>query len=353
MSMSLFNTAIHYDVYLDIPDDIDFSWNYIYDNTVFDLDNFIQNLNIKNDQSLIVLWGVDRRINVNDRRFNKLNEWYHSIKNPMILFNGAVYPDSPGFLEFPYQQVEFFQYLSKLSFDRQSKLFHYLRKISNTPTPSKLEKSKKFFFASTKDYLSRRYILQSLINNGFKEQGYLAYKCIERCHTNESYSPIDLQLIQNAATSIDHLLPIQGFDTSIEYRDISPDIFSDAYLSIITETFFEGPVYFSEKTFNSMLYNHIFVYLGPPHSLAYLRSLGFKTWAHIIDESYDGIENSAERLFALTHSLNTFLSKPLEEIQQLYIENIELINHNRNLVLSTEINDTIVSAMRSAITFKN
>jgi hypothetical protein len=81
--------------------------------------------------------------------------------------------------------------------------------------------------------------------------------------------------------------------------------------------------------------------------------LGFKTWAHIIDESYDGIENPAERLFALTHSLNTFLSKPLEEIQQLYIENIELINHNRNLVLSTEINDTIVSAMRSAITFKN
>ena len=52
--MSLFNTAIHYDVYLDIPDDIDFSWNYIYDNTVFDLDNFIQNLNkMKNRDSII------------------------------------------------------------------------------------------------------------------------------------------------------------------------------------------------------------------------------------------------------------------------------------------------------------
>ena len=51
--MSLFNTAIHYNVYLDIPDDINFSWNYIYDNTVFDLDNFIQNLNIKNDPKMI------------------------------------------------------------------------------------------------------------------------------------------------------------------------------------------------------------------------------------------------------------------------------------------------------------
>ena len=336
--MSLFNTAIHYNVYLDIPDDINFSWNYIYDNTVFDLDDFIQNLNIKNDQSLIVLWGVDRRINVNDRRFDKLNEWYHSIKNPMILFNGAVYPNSPRVLKFPYQQIEFFRYLSKLSIGEVTPI---------------TDKNKKFFFASTKDYLSRRYILQSLINNGFRDQGYLAYKCIERCQTNEPYDTTNLKLIQDAGTSIDHLLPIQGFDTSVEYRDISTDVFSDSYLSIVTETFFTGPLYFSEKIFNSMLYNHFFIYLGPPHSLAYLRSLGFKTWAHIIDESYDTIENPAERLYAVARSLIDVVCKPLEEIQQIYQENLDIINHNRNLVLSTEINDTIVSAMRSAIAVKN
>lgn len=336
--MPLFNTAIHYNVYLDIPDNINFSWNYIYDDTVFNLVNFIQNLNINNDQSLIVLWGVDRRINVNDRRFIKLNEWYHSVKNPIILFNGAVYPDSPGVLEFPCQHIEFFQYLSKLSINEF------------TPT---INKNKKFFFASTKDYLSRRYILQSLINNGFREQGYLAYKCIDRCQTNERYDLTNLKLIQDAADSIDHLLPIQGFDSSVEYSDIPTDVFSDAYLSIVTETFFTGPIYFSEKIFNSMLYNHIFVYLGPPHSLAYLRSLGFKTWNHVIDEGYDLIDDPAERLFSLTRALNTFLSNSIEEIQRIYTENIELINHNRNLVLSTEINDTIVSAMRSAIGSKN
>ena len=336
--MPLFNTAIHYNVIIDIPDDINFSWNYIYDDTVFNLNNFIQNLNIKNDQSLIVLWGVDRRINVNDRRFNKLNEWYRSIKNPMILFNGAIYPDSSGLLKFPYYQIEFFRYLSKMSV------------IGLKP---KIDKSKKFFFASTKDYLSRRYILQSIINNGFDNQGYLAYKCVDTCHTNEPYDPISLKLIQDAGSSINHLLPIQGFDSSVEYRDISTDIFADSYFSIVTETFFTGPLYFSEKIFNSMSYNHIFVYLGPAHSLAYLRSLGFKTWGHIINETYDTIEDPAKRLFALTQASIKFLSKPLEEIKQLYIENIELINHNKNLVLSTEINDAVVSAMRSAIAAKN
>ena len=192
-----------------------------------------------------------------------------------------------------------------------------------------------------------------MINNGFREQGYLAYKCIERCYTNEPYDTTNLKLIQDAGTSIDHLLPIQGFDITVEYRDISTDVFSDSYLSIVTETFFTVPLYFSEKIFNSMRYNHFFIYLGPPHSLKYLRSLGFKTWAHIIDESYDDIENTAERLYAVTKSINKFLFNPIDEIRQLYIENLDIINHNRNLVLSTEINDTIVSSMRSAIAVKN
>lgn len=337
MSMSLFNTAIHYNVYLDIPGQMNFSWNYIYDNTVFDIDTFINNLNIKDEQSLIVLWGVDRRININDIRFNRLNEWYSSIKNPMILFNGVVYPNSPGIFKFPYLQVSFFQYLSKLS--------------ACTATLT-VKKNKKFLFASTKDYLSRRYILQSLINNGFDDQGYIAYKCIEKCHTNESYSPSNLHLIQTASASIDYLLPIQGFDNDIEYANLAKTTVSDTYLSIVTETYFDGPIFFSEKIFNSMLYNHFFIYLGPTHSLKYLKSLGFKTWAHVIDESYDDIEDIAERLFAVTRAINDFVSKPISEIEQVYLENLDIINHNRELVMSTEINEVIVSAMSDAIAVK-
>ena len=102
-----------------------------------------------------------------------------------------------------------------------------------------------------------------------------------------------------------------------------------------------------------MRYNHFFIYLGPPHSLKYLRSLGFKTWDHIIDESYDSIENPADRLYAVTSSINKFLSKSIDDIKQLYIENLDIINHNRKLVGLTEINDVIVLAMRQAIAIKN
>jgi hypothetical protein len=51
--------------------------------------------------------------------------------------------------------------------------------------------------------------------------------------------------------------------------------------------------------------------------------------------------------------LTNFYLIQSDDIKQLYIENLDIINHNRNLVLSTEINDTIVSAMRQAIAIKN
>lgn len=336
--MSLFNTAIHYNVYLDIPDDLNFSWNYIYDDTVFDLENYLKNISIKDNQSLIVLWGPDRRINVNDVRFQRLNEFYQIIPNPMLLFNGAVYLNSPGIITVPYQQIEFFRYLSK---------------VSVGPVSHKLQKNKKFFYASTKDYLSRRFILYSLINNNLRDQGYLSYKCIVKDYKKEKYDIEKLQNLINCCSSIDQLLPIKGFDNSIEYRDIDKNIIEDCYLTIVTETYATGPWYFSEKIYNSMLYRHFFVYFGPAHSLKYLQSLGFKTWGHIIDESYDSIENLAERLYAVTNSIVEFLSKPIDQIQQIYLENLDIINHNRNLVLSTQINSTIVSAMRSAIAVKN
>jgi hypothetical protein len=335
--MSLFNTAIHYNVEIDIADDINFSWNYIYDHSVFDLDSFIKTLKIPNDDSLIVLWGVDRRINLTDQRFNILFNFYQSINNPMILFNGISCPNFKN--NIPYKKIEFFRYLSKVK---------YFNEINTN-----VKKSKKFMFASTKDYLSRRYILQTLINNNFEFDGYINYKCVGKCYTNEFYNSTDLKLIQTAGSSVDHLLPITGFDTSIEFIDIPYHVTSNAYTSIITETYFEGPIFFSEKIFNAMMYGHFFIYLGPLHSLQHLKQLGFKTWAHIIDENYDDIIDPAKRLYAVVDSMTKFLNKSFDELEQLYIENLDIIKHNRRLVQSFKINDDIITAMRDAIQLKN
>jgi hypothetical protein len=76
-----------YNIDLDISNDITCSFNRIWENDIFDLDSYIKKLSVTDDHSVIILWSADTRFNLNDRRVIKLNEFYHTIKNPMaILF---------------------------------------------------------------------------------------------------------------------------------------------------------------------------------------------------------------------------------------------------------------------------
>jgi len=326
-----------YDVYLNIPDDINFSFNDIIETNIFDLETYINNLYIKDHQSLIVLWGIGARIPLTDHRITKLNEFYHGINNPMILVNGTV-NNQHSLLDFPMLELVLFRYISKISL-RHDRIIN-------------LAKTKKFLFASTKDYLTRRYVLQSLINQGLSDQGHIAYKCIVRDLSPQMFDPDSYQIIKTAGGSIESLLPIQGFDEIPDYNSIPEDVIQDTILSIITETYFDAPIHISEKVFNAMMYNHLFIYLGPPHALEYLRSLGFKTFGHVIDETYDTIENAAERLFAVTKSLENFLQQPIETLREIYKDNIDILEHNRKLVQATEIHATVTDAFRSAIAIK-
>ena len=333
MCMSLFNTAKHYNVYLDIPDTIDFSWNAISANDIFDIDSFLTQLIIKDERSLIVLWGVDHRISIDDVRFLKLNEFYHGINNPMILFNGIDVTN--GYLDFPTKQINFFMHLSKE------------KSVQGYQTATR---NKKFLYCGTKDYLSRRYLLKTLIDHS--SEGHIAYKCVNQDLSNRDYSEHDHSIILDRVSTTDGLIPIQGFDSSIEFTEIPKNIIDDCHVSIITETYFDGPVYFSEKIFNAMMYNHIFIYLGPANSLSHLRQLGFRTWNHILDEGYDSIVDPAQRLYAVDNVINNFLSKPINEIKELYANNLDILEHNRRIISETDITNSVVSGMEHAISLK-
>jgi hypothetical protein len=333
--MPIINTN-DYNVYLDISDDFNVVLTTFTSKDVSNLDQFIDNFSVPDENSIIILWGAVNRI-YPDHQIIQLNEFYNSIKNPLVVFTGILDLTKSNFLDFHWQGINLFQHIAKIS-QPQNRLIVF-------------KKSKKYLFMSSKDYLSRRYILQHLLNNGFENQGVIAYKCLQKLF-NEPFGD-NIKYIKDACESINTQIPIVGFDGPLpNYDKVPEDIINDTYLSIITETYYQGPIYFSEKIYYAMLYNHFFIYLGPTNSLKYLRSLGFKTFGHIVDESYDDIYDPAERLFAVTKSMDEFISKPLSEIEQLYAENIDIINHNRQLISKIDINETINSALRFAISIR-
>ena len=70
------------------------------------------------------------------------------------------------------------------------------------------------------------------------------------------------------------------------------------------------------------------VYSGP-YSLELLRKNGFKTFSPWIDESYDTIVNSYERLEAIKKEIDRLAKLTYEELNDLQKEMMHILIHNR------------------------
>jgi hypothetical protein len=79
------------------------------------------------------------------------------------------------------------------------------------------------------------------------------------------------------------------------YLKVKP--YRDTYFSLVTETVFEQPWPFrTEKIAKPIAIGHPFIVATNPGYYRDLHRLGFKTFGHVIDESFDQIENHQDRM---------------------------------------------------------
>jgi len=78
---------------------------------------------------------------------------------------------------------------------------------------------------------------------------------------------------------------------------IYPRPYQDTYFSLVTETMFEYPhAFMTEKTAKPMLMGHPWIICSTRGYYRYLRDQGFHTFGHLIDESFDVIDNDQARV---------------------------------------------------------
>jgi hypothetical protein len=78
---------------------------------------------------------------------------------------------------------------------------------------------------------------------------------------------------------------------------LNPDAYLDTYFSLVTETVFEHPYSFrTEKIWKPIAIGHPFIVASSQGYYRDLHQLGFKTFGHLIDESFDTIENNQQRI---------------------------------------------------------
>ena len=84
-----------------------------------------------------------------------------------------------------------------------------------------------------------------------------------------------------------------------EWGDIylNADPYIDTYFSLVTETVFEYPYSFrTEKTWKPIAMGHPTIFAANSGYYRDFHNLGFRTWGHLIDETFDQIENVQDRI---------------------------------------------------------
>jgi hypothetical protein len=153
-------------------------------------------------------------------------------------------------------------------------------------------------------------------------------------------------------------LPDQIFiDDPFENSAIHPgdaSFYENTYFSLVTETSFPfvrfhyGNFYnshtevgriLSEKIFKPVGLKHPFVVVSNPKTLELLRTLGYKTFSPWIDESYDLIEDDAERLLAIAKEVKRLCELNPDELSEFFINCREICEFNYNVMISKTMAD--------------
>ena len=93
-----------------------------------------------------------------------------------------------------------------------------------------------------------------------------------------------------------------------------------------------------------MLWKMPFIVVGQPYTLKALKSLGYKTFNHMWNESYDLIIEPSDRMKKI-QQLILNLSK--RDVKKLISQNYEILEHNYNNLMSRRPEKELLETIRS------
>ena len=118
-----------------------------------------------------------------------------------------------------------------------------------------------------------------------------------------------------------------------------PEVYRDTYFSLVTETVGLYPYSFrTEKIAKELVMGHPWICATSPGFYRDIRNLGFKTFGHLIDESFDSIANHQDRMDRIidivgdlcNNSLSSFLAAAREVCKYNQQHLIELVPRIRS-----------------------
>jgi hypothetical protein len=186
-------------------------------------------------------------------------------------------------------------------------------KIYSTP-----DKPYKFLFLNGRCRTHRKYLLEKFTLDGLLDQAIwtnLESRSASSSEISLWHNGQDYMTQPGVVKTLPQKYEVeryrQSLDKSFDNRFIKYELFNqewgdiyiepapyiDTYFSLVTETVFEYPYSFrTEKIWKPIAMGHPFIVVANAGYYRDLHNLGFKTFNHVIDESFDNIDNNQKRI---------------------------------------------------------
>jgi hypothetical protein len=176
----------------------------------------------------------------------------------------------------------------------------------------KIQKPYLFLFLNGRLRMHRKKMIDSLRSTGLLENAL--WTCLQSeidlpvsAHERNIYSEPLRTLpkqyeIERAVPQLDKEFPgtdIKNFLFKNTWGDaiVNPQCYIDTYFSVVTETVYEYPYSFrTEKIWKPILMAHPWIAVANRGYYSDLHRIGFKTFRHLIDESFDLVDDNQARM---------------------------------------------------------
>ena len=185
--------------------------------------------------------------------------------------------------------------------------------------------------------------MTDLLHNGVLRNSYWSYNIDIALGESPNDNPIEIDTLQ-IRSRVDEFLAGVPYtcDTKTaeqhnDHTQLEPLHYSNSYCNIVLETHYDadqsGGTFLTEKTFKPIKHGQPFVIVGAPGSLAALRKLGYRTFDHAINNSYDLIQDNTQRW---QQTLRTIQQIQQQDMHTWFKKCYDDIKHNQQLFLSSK-----------------
>ena len=180
-------------------------------------------------------------------------------------------------------------------------------------------------WSGTREY--RLYFAQQLVSQQLISHTKTTFNPVDQQHyTQHNFKNKNLKINNHALEQ--HLLP-SSVDASASADYVSSD-YINAGIEVVLETLFDDTrLHLTEKTLRPIACGKPFMLAATAGSLQYLQDYGFETFAGLIDESYDTITNSKDRLDAIISEMKRIAALDSSAKQMLYAELHKIAQRNK------------------------